>query len=129
MKIFSSRNMSQISLAFVTPSGLSILGTRITCLGIFSRYSFKSSALLILETAKYFILGFEFIIGIKSSTEFLLLGGFVLLVGRSKNILFAFGHQHIGWTLAAVTGKAINELIKGNKPNFDINAFSPNRFK
>ena len=54
------------------------------------------------------------------------------IIGRSeknKNILFAFGHQHIGWTLAAVTGKAINELIKGNKPNFDINAFSPNRFK
>ena len=54
------------------------------------------------------------------------------IIGRSeknKNILFAFGHQHIGWTLAAVTGKAINELIKGNKPNFDINDFSPNRFK
>ena len=54
------------------------------------------------------------------------------IIGRSeknKNILFAFGHQHIGWTLAAVTGKAINELIKGNQPNFDINDFSPNRFK
>ena len=54
------------------------------------------------------------------------------IIGRSeknKNILFAFGHQHIGWTLAAVTGKAINELIRGSKPNFDITAFSPNRFK
>ena len=54
------------------------------------------------------------------------------IIGRSeknKNILFAFGHQHIGWTLAAVTGKAINELIKGNQPNFNINDFSPSRFK
>ena len=54
------------------------------------------------------------------------------IIGRSeknKNILFAFGHQHIGWTLAAVTGKAINEIIKGNKPNFNINDFSPSRFK
>ena len=53
------------------------------------------------------------------------------VIGRSvknKNILYAFGHQHIGWTLAAVSGKAINELVKGTQPNFDIKAFSPNRF-
>jgi len=53
------------------------------------------------------------------------------IIGRSvknKNIFYAFGHQHIGWTLAAVTGKAINELVKGGKPNFDIKPFSPNRF-
>ena len=54
------------------------------------------------------------------------------IIGRSnknKNILYAFGHQHIGWTLAAVTGRAINELVNGNKPNFNIESFSPNRFK
>ena len=53
------------------------------------------------------------------------------VIGRSnknRNIFYSFGHQHIGWTLAAVTGKAINELVKGSKPNFDISAFSPNRF-
>jgi len=53
------------------------------------------------------------------------------VIGRSfknKNVLYAFGHQHIGWTLAAVTGKAINELAKGMQPNFDIKAFNPNRF-
>jgi len=53
------------------------------------------------------------------------------IIGRStknKNILYAFGHQHIGWTLAAVTGKAINDLAKGTQPNFDISPFSPNRF-
>ena len=53
------------------------------------------------------------------------------IIGRSPqnhNVMYAFGHQHIGWTLAAVTGKAINELIKGSQPNFDISAFSPNRF-
>ena len=54
------------------------------------------------------------------------------IIGRSpknKNVMYAFGHQHIGWTLAAVTGKAISELSKGSKPNFDLSAFSPNRFK
>jgi D-amino-acid dehydrogenase len=53
------------------------------------------------------------------------------IIGRSlknKNIIYAFGHQHIGWTLAAVTGKAINEIAKGSLPNFDISSFSPNRF-
>ena len=53
------------------------------------------------------------------------------IIGKSQknnNVIYAFGHQHIGWTLAAVTGKAINELVKGNQPNFDIKAFSPNRF-
>lgn len=53
------------------------------------------------------------------------------VIGNSqinKNIVYAFGHQHIGWTLAAVTGKVVNELVKGSKPNFDISAFSPNRF-
>ena len=53
------------------------------------------------------------------------------IIGRSsknKNVMYAFGHQHIGWTLGAVTGKAINELAKGSQPNFDISAFSPNRF-
>ena len=54
------------------------------------------------------------------------------IIGRSeknKNIFYAFGHQHIGWTLAAVTGKAINDLVNGKKPNINIEPFSPNRFK
>ena len=53
------------------------------------------------------------------------------VIGRSeknKKIFYAFGHQHIGWTLAAVTGKCIQYMLSENKPNFDISAFSPNRF-
>ena len=53
------------------------------------------------------------------------------IIGRSiknKNVLYAFGHQHIGWTLAAVTGQAIDKLIKGSQPNYSIDAFSPSRF-
>ncbi len=53
------------------------------------------------------------------------------IIGKSnknENVLYAFGHQHIGWTLASVTGKAINELIKGSQPNFNISYFSPERF-
>ncbi len=53
------------------------------------------------------------------------------IIGKSKknkNIFYAFGHQHIGWTLAAVTGRAIDSLVKGSQPNFDIAAFNPTRF-
>ena len=53
------------------------------------------------------------------------------IIGKSKknkNIFYAFGHQHIGWTLAAVTGRAIDSLVKGSQPNFDIEAFNPTRF-
>ena len=47
---------------------------------------------------------------------------------KNKKIFYAFGHQHIGWTLAAVTGKAIQYLVDDRKPNFDISSFSPKRF-
>ena len=47
---------------------------------------------------------------------------------KNKRIFYAFGHQHIGWTLGAVTGKIIDSLVKEVQPNIDIKAFSPNRF-
>ena len=53
------------------------------------------------------------------------------IIGSSvinKKVFYAFGHQHIGWTLAAVTGKAIQYLVDDRKPNIDISFFSPQRF-
>ena len=47
---------------------------------------------------------------------------------KDKNVFYAFGHQHIGWTLGAVTGKAITELVNNRNPNFDLSFFNPNRF-
>ena len=47
---------------------------------------------------------------------------------KNKKIFYAFGHQHIGWTLAAVTGKIIESLVREVQPNINIKAFSPNRF-
>ena len=47
---------------------------------------------------------------------------------KNKNIIYAFGHQHIGWTLGAVTGKIINTLCEDRKTNINIESFSPNRF-
>ena len=47
---------------------------------------------------------------------------------RNKNIIYAFGHQHIGWTLGAVTGKIINSICNDRVPNINIEPFSPSRF-
>ena len=47
---------------------------------------------------------------------------------KNKKIFYAFGHQHIGWTLAAVTGKSIQYMLDDKKSNFDLSHFSPNRF-
>jgi len=53
------------------------------------------------------------------------------IIGKSeknKNIIYGFGHQHIGWTLAAVTGKIVNTLCTDKEPNLNIDAFKPSRF-
>jgi len=47
---------------------------------------------------------------------------------KNKNIIYAFGHQHIGWTLGAITGKIITTITNDKKPNINIEAYSPNRF-
>jgi D-amino-acid dehydrogenase len=47
---------------------------------------------------------------------------------KNKNIIYAFGHHHIGWTLGAVTGKIINSICNERVPNIDIEPFNPSRF-
>lgn len=47
---------------------------------------------------------------------------------KSPNILYAFGHQHIGLTLAGITGRIIADLAEGRAPNFDVSPFDPKRF-
>ena len=45
------------------------------------------------------------------------------------NFLLAFGHGHLGLTLAAATGKLITECIQGAPSSPLIKAFSPARFR
>jgi len=47
---------------------------------------------------------------------------------QSPHIYYAFGHQHIGLTLAGITGKLISELVTGEAPSVDISPFSAKRF-
>lgn len=46
----------------------------------------------------------------------------------SQRILCAFGHQHLGLTLAGVTAKLVSELVANKEPNIDMSPFNPNRF-
>ena len=47
---------------------------------------------------------------------------------KNKNIIYAFGHHHLGWTLGAVTGKIISGIVAGEKTNLDLSPYSSKRF-
>ncbi len=47
---------------------------------------------------------------------------------KNKNIIYAFGHDHLGWTLGAVTGKIICGIVAEEKTNLDLSAYSSKRF-
>ncbi len=53
------------------------------------------------------------------------------VIGRSPrhaNTYFAFGHGHVGLTLAAITGRTIADLVAGRAPAFDLQPFRADRF-
>jgi D-amino-acid dehydrogenase len=47
---------------------------------------------------------------------------------RADNLCYAFGHQHLGLTLAAVTAEMIGAMSVGDEPLLDARAFSLDRF-
>ena len=47
---------------------------------------------------------------------------------KCKNVYYAFGHQHLGLSLAAVTGKVMQSLIENQPTNINIDSLSPYRF-
>jgi D-hydroxyproline dehydrogenase len=49
-------------------------------------------------------------------------------VPDGRNLFFAFGHQHLGLTLAGVTARIIAAQIMGRDPKIDMTPFSPDRF-
>ena len=46
----------------------------------------------------------------------------------NPNAIFAFGHQHLGLTLSAITADLVADLAAGRKPSVDLNPFRPDRF-
>lgn len=52
-------------------------------------------------------------------------------IGRSArhpNLLYAFGHQHLGLTLAAITGELVTQMVSGDPPAIDLSPFGLARF-
>lgn len=51
-------------------------------------------------------------------------------IGRSSrysNLIIATGHAMIGWSLGAITGKLVSQIIKDDKPEVDLSPLSPGR--
>jgi D-amino-acid dehydrogenase len=52
-------------------------------------------------------------------------------IGRASqigNLVVAAGHQHLGLTLAATTGRIVASLLSGQDPGIDLRPFDPARF-
>jgi D-hydroxyproline dehydrogenase len=48
--------------------------------------------------------------------------------GRCPNVIFAFGHGHLGMTLAAITSRIVSDLIERRYDAIDLRAFRSDRF-
>ena len=46
----------------------------------------------------------------------------------SPDVVYAFGHGHVGMTSAPMTGKVVADLVAGRPPAIDIAPFDPARF-
>jgi D-amino-acid dehydrogenase len=47
---------------------------------------------------------------------------------KDPRIIYAFGHGHIGLTLAGITGRMVSDLVSGQELPMDISALRPTRF-
>ena len=45
-----------------------------------------------------------------------------------KNVFYSFGHHHLGWTLGAISGKIISNIIAEDKTNLDLEPYKSIRF-
>jgi D-amino-acid dehydrogenase len=47
----------------------------------------------------------------------------------TPDVIYAFGHGHVGMTAAPMTGKIVADLISGRPPAIDIAPYAPSRFR
>jgi D-amino-acid dehydrogenase len=53
------------------------------------------------------------------------------VIGRSPHsraVFYAFGHQHLGLTLGAITGQLIAASVTGKQPEIDLTPYRADRF-
>ncbi|MBL4660528.1 MAG: FAD-binding oxidoreductase [Alcanivoracaceae bacterium] len=47
---------------------------------------------------------------------------------KTNKVIYAFGHQHLGMTLGAITGFLISDLLSNRTPRISMSPYRPNRF-
>ena len=47
---------------------------------------------------------------------------------KNKNLFYSFGHNHLGWTLGAISGKIICKMIAEENTNLDLSPYNSLRF-
>ena len=47
---------------------------------------------------------------------------------KNKNLFYSFGHNHLGWTLGAISGKIVSGMIAGENTNLDLSPYNSLRF-
>jgi D-amino-acid dehydrogenase len=50
------------------------------------------------------------------------------MMGSEPSVLYAFGHQHLGLTLAAITARCVLALLEGSPPPIALELYSLDRF-
>ena len=56
---------------------------------------------------------------------------FLPVIGPSKNyknVFYCFGHNHLAWTLGAISGKIISKMIANENTNLNLEPYSSKRF-
>ena len=56
---------------------------------------------------------------------------FLPVIGPSKNyknVFYCFGHNHLGWTLGAISGKIVSKMIANENTNLNLEPYSSKRF-
>lgn len=54
------------------------------------------------------------------------------VIGRSprqENVYLAYGHGHLGFTMAAITGELVGQLVDAEDTTVDLQPFRPTRFR
>jgi len=54
------------------------------------------------------------------------------VIGRSpkvRQVIYAFGHHHLGMTLGPMTGRLVAEIVRGTTPSFDLGPYAIQRFR
>lgn len=50
------------------------------------------------------------------------------VASRSRDVVYAFGHGHVGFVSSARTGRLVAGILAGSEPEIDLAPFSPRRF-